>query len=138
MARESDPPPPHDKLNVKTGPPLVDIMIFSTVLVSVGCHFFAFFGMVSLFFSQKRHLRHPGALLFLNLFSECWLVALYGGQWAPSAKFCLPWPKPLATPLDGKCPFCPSLGTPMRSLTILYQVPQTRPAHLMKRRNVFD
>jgi len=31
----------------------------------------------------------------------------------------------------------PLLWTPMRSLTILYQVPQTRTAHLMKRRNVF-
>jgi len=30
------------------------------------------------------------------------------------------------------------LRTPMRLLTVLYQVPQTRPAHLMKRRNVFD
>jgi len=30
------------------------------------------------------------------------------------------------------------LRMPMRSLTILYQVPQTRPAHLMKRKNVFD
>jgi len=38
----------------------------------------------------------------------------------------------------GKCPFCRPLQTPMRSLTILYQVPQTKPAHLMKRRNVFD
>jgi len=28
------------------------------------------------------------------------------------------------------------LWTPMRSLTVLYQVPQTKPAHLMKRRNV--
>jgi len=31
----------------------------------------------------------------------------------------------------------PPLRTPMRSLTILYQVSQTRPAHLMNRRNVF-
>ena len=30
------------------------------------------------------------------------------------------------------------LGKPMRSLTILYQVPWTRPAHLMKRRSIFD
>jgi len=34
----------------------------------------------------------------------------------------------------GKMPVSPPLRTPMRSLTILYQVPQTRPAHLMKRR----
>jgi len=40
---------PHDKLNVKTGPPLADIMIFTTVLASVGCHFLAFFGLVSFF-----------------------------------------------------------------------------------------
>jgi len=35
-----------------------------------------------------------------------------------------------------KFPFClPALRTPIRSLTILYQVPQTRPARLMKRRS---
>jgi len=32
----------------------------------------------------------------------------------------------------------PALRTPMRSLTILYQVPWTRPAYLMKRRSAFD
>jgi len=31
----------------------------------------------------------------------------------------------------------PPLRTPMRSLTILYQVSQTRPDHPMNRRNVF-
>jgi len=32
--------------------------------------------------------------------------------------------------------FASHLGTPMRSLTILYQVPWTRPAHLMNRRSI--
>jgi len=32
----------------------------------------------------------------------------------------------------------PALRTPIRSLIILYQVPQTRLAHLMKRRSAFD
>jgi len=81
VAREGDLPPPPGKLNVKTGAPLADIMLFSTVLVSVGCHFLRFSGWLR-FFSQKKHLRHQSALLFLCLFSECWLVALYGGQWA--------------------------------------------------------
>jgi len=44
MAREGDPLRPPGKLNVKTGPPLVDIMIFSTVLVAVGCHLLRFSG----------------------------------------------------------------------------------------------
>ena len=35
----------------------------------------------------------------------------------------------------GEMPVLPLLPTPMRSMTILYQVPQTRPAHLMQRRN---
>jgi len=94
----------------KNWDPLADIMIFSTVLVSVGCNFLSFSGWFR-FLARKKHLRHPGALLFLNLFSECWLVVLYGGQWAPSAKFCLPRPKPLAMPLGGKCPFCPPPAT---------------------------
>ena len=37
----------------------------------------------------------------------------------------------------GKRAFYP-LRMAMRSLTILYQVPQTRPAHLVNRRNVLD
>jgi len=41
-------------------------------------------------------------------------------------------------PISRGNPVLPLLRTLMRSLTILYQVPQTRPAHLMKRRNVFD
>ena len=37
----------------------------------------------------------------------------------------------------GEMPLLPPLRTPMPSLTSLYQVPQTKPAHLRKR-NVFD
>jgi len=38
----------------------------------------------------------------------------------------------------GQMSVLPPLQMPMRSLTILYQVQQTRPADVMKRRNVFD
>jgi len=48
-----------------------------------------------------RHSRHPDSLSF-NYLSECWLEA---GIWWPvgplSAKFYLPWTKPLVAPLVG-------------------------------------
>jgi len=79
VAREGDPPLPPGKLNVKTGPPLADIMIFSTVLVSVGCRFLGWLR----FLARKNIYNIRVHYHFLAFFSECWLVALYGGQWAP-------------------------------------------------------
>ena len=57
---------PLGKLNVKNGPSLADILVFSIILVSSS--FFVFIGVFSFFFSKCRHPRHPVSLPFLTFF----------------------------------------------------------------------
>ena len=43
----NEPPPPPAKLNVKTGPNVACILVFTILLVSADCCFFAFFAVFS-------------------------------------------------------------------------------------------
>jgi len=56
------------KLNVKTEPRLACSLVFTILLVSVDCCFFAFFGVFSSDFGLLYRRSKPDFLLFLNYF----------------------------------------------------------------------
>jgi len=67
--------PPPAKLNVNTGPYLACISVFTNLLVSTDCCFFAFFGVFAGDFGFLYSCSIPGLLLFLICF-------LSVSQWA--------------------------------------------------------
>ena len=87
----NDEPPPPAKLNVNTGPLPSLYFVFTILLVSVDCCFFAFFGVFSGDFGFLYSRSIPSLLLFLNYY-------LSVSQWVPFSKVS-PWLKPLVTSL---------------------------------------
>ena len=90
---------PPGKLNVKTGPPLLNILIFRMLYFVVFCVFWGVFVFLSSM--DDGHLRHPDMHYhFLTFF---WILAsgsptVTSGP--PSAKLCPSWLKPLVAPLQ--------------------------------------
>jgi len=59
---------PPGKLNVKTGPPLAEILIFIVLLFFSWLLFFTFFGVFSLYLASLDIHDNPGSLSFCNFF----------------------------------------------------------------------
>jgi len=59
---------PPGKLNLKTGPPFADILIFIILVFFRWLLFFLRFSGYFSFFTQFRYPRHPSSLSFLNFF----------------------------------------------------------------------
>jgi len=83
------PAPPPVKLNLKTGPLPSLHLVFTILLVSVDCCFFAFFGVLSGDFEFLYSRSNTAFTIVSQLFSGCYPV----GSRQPS----LPLLKPLAT-----------------------------------------
>jgi len=60
--------PPSAKLNVKPGPDVACILVFTILLVPADCHFFAFFGVFSGDFGYLHSRSIPDLLLLLSYF----------------------------------------------------------------------